>query len=161
MNKNKLEYYLFLNKKYENCILFSKIAFSLFAFFIFLMAISGIFKLGDFYIFSSCFFAVLSLLLLPLIDKLHYNLKNKYGYFHILTNKNNAVVKCYDKYSLLQETRYFEEGVLHNEKDKAIKAGEFNLDIVEGYFYKGKEIKVNSLEQFKNFIKVNDITNNF
>jgi len=161
MNKNNLDYFLFVQNRYDTCKMLAKIAFSLFFICISGVAISGIFQFGNIYLVIFFILAMLFMSCIPLIDNYKSKFKDKHGYFKIFIQDNKASVQSFDHIEEHIETRYFEDGVLHNEEGLAIKAEGYNIDTVEGYFYKGKEVKVNSFEEFKNFIKINNIASNF
>lgn len=162
MNKDNLDYFFFVQNRYDTCKMLAKIAFSLFFISISGVAISGVFQFGNFYLVGFFVLAMFFVSCIPLIDTYKSKFKDEHGYFHILIHDNNKVaVKCFDDIEEHIETRYFQDGVLHNEDGKAIKAEGYNIDTVEAYFYKGKEVKVNSFEEFKNFIKINNIASSF
>ena len=162
MNKDNLDYFFFVQNRYDTCKMLAKIVFSLFFISMMGLAISGFFYLGNIYLVVFFVLAMLFIFCIPLIDKYKSNFKKEHGHFHILIHDNNKVaVKCFNYFDELIETRYFKNGILHNEDGKAIKAEGYNIDTVEAYFYKGKEVKVNSFEEFKNFIKINNIASNF
>ena len=162
MNKDNLDYFFFVQKRYDTYKMLSKIAFSLFFISMMAITISGIFLLGDIYLVFFFVLAIFFIFCIPLINNYNSKFKKEHGYFHILPHENNkTVVKCFNYFGELIETRYFKDGILHNENGKAIKAEGYNIDTVEGYFYQGKEVKANSFEEFKHFIKINKITNNF
>ena len=162
MNKDNLDYFFFVQNRYNTCKMLDKIAFSLFLISMIGVAISGIFQVGNIYLVAFFVSAMLFMLSIPLIDNYKSKFKKKHGFFKIFIHNNNKVaVKCFNCFKEHIETRYFKDGVLHNEDGKAIKATDLNIDPIEGYFYKGKEVKVNSFEEFKNFIKINNIASNF
>lgn len=97
--------------------------------------------------------------------------KIKYGNIKIKEQDNKAIVEFFDEFGYLSLTMFFLNGVLHNEDGFAI---EDNIGIFEGkeelivdndiyglFFLEGVKIKANSLEEFLNISKINNITKNF
>lgn len=97
--------------------------------------------------------------------------KIKYGNIKIKEKDNSAIVEFFDEFGYLSVTMFFLNGVLHNEDGFAIEdnigmfEGKEELiaddDIYGSFFLEGVKIKANSLEEFLNISKINNITKNF
>ena len=68
MNKDNLDYFFFVQNRYDTCKMLAKIAFFLFFISISGVAISGIFQVGNIYLVAFFVSAMLFMLSIPLID---------------------------------------------------------------------------------------------